>query len=96
MKKTILDNRRITIRDIADDVGISFGSWKVIYPDVLGMKRAAAKIVLKLQNFEQKQRRKDIDQEMLTTYNDYPALLKNCVYAYDIETNYPNENVQKS
>ena len=26
MKKMILDNRRITIREVADDVGISFGS----------------------------------------------------------------------
>ena len=26
MKKMILDNRRVTIRKVADDVGISFGS----------------------------------------------------------------------
>ena len=49
----ILDNRRITIRDLADDVGISFGSCQAIFMDVLGMKRAAAKIVPKLLNFEQ-------------------------------------------
>ena len=53
----ILDNRRITIRAVADSVGISFGSCHVIFTDVLGMKCAATKIVPKLQNFEQKQRR---------------------------------------
>ena len=52
----IFSNCRITIRDVADDVGILFGSCQAIYMDVLGMKRAAAKIVLKLLNFEQEQR----------------------------------------
>lgn len=49
-KKIIFDNRRITIRGVADDVGTSFGSCQVIFTDVYGMKRAAAKIVLKLLN----------------------------------------------
>ena len=40
------------------------------------MKRATAKIVSKLLNFEQKQCRMDIAQEMLTTFNDDPGMLK--------------------
>ena len=44
--------------------------------DVQGIKRAAAKIVPKLLNFEQKQRRMDISQDMLTMLNDDPDLLK--------------------
>ena len=67
VKKMILDNRRITIREVADNVGISFGSCQVILMDVLGMKRAAAK---------QTQRRMEITQEMLTTFNDNPDLLR--------------------
>ena len=67
----ILDNRRITIKEVADDVGISFGSYQAIFTDVFGMKRSAAKIVSKLLNFEQKQR-----QEML---NDDPHLLKKII-----------------
>ena len=51
MKKIILDNRRIPIREVADDIGISFGSCQSIFTDVLGMKLAAANIVLKLLNF---------------------------------------------
>ena len=39
VKKMILENRRITIREVADDVGISFGSCQAIFSDVLGMKR---------------------------------------------------------
>ena len=51
VKKMILDNRRSTIREVADDVGVSFGSSQAIFTDVLGMERAAAKIVSKLLNF---------------------------------------------
>ena len=55
VKKMILDNRRrIHIREVADDVGISLGSCQTIFTDVLGMKHKAAKIVPKLLNFEQK------------------------------------------
>ena len=70
----ISSNRRITIREVADDVGISFGSCQTIFMDVLGKKRVVAKISSKFLNFMQKQRR--IAQEMLTTFNDDPDLLK--------------------
>ena len=40
VKKKILNNRWITIREVADEIGISFGSCQVIFTDVLGMKRA--------------------------------------------------------
>ena len=48
MKKMILNNRRITIREVADDVGLTFGSCQAIFMDVLGMKRTATEIVPKL------------------------------------------------
>ena len=58
------------------------------------MKRAAAKIVPNLLNFEQKQRRIDTALEMLTTFNDEPNLIKKVItsdesglYGYDIEAN---------
>ena len=57
------------------------------------MKRAAAKIVPKLLNFEQEQRGMEIAQEILTTFNEDPDLLKNLITGdeswmcgYDIET----------
>ena len=55
VKKMILDNHRVTTREIAADVGISFGSCQSIFTDALGMKRVAASIVTKLKNFVQKQ-----------------------------------------
>ena len=57
----ILNNRRITIREVVDDVGAYRSAHaKHYFTTVLGMKRAAAKIVQKLLNFKQKQRRMDI------------------------------------
>ena len=79
VKKIILENRRIAIREVADDVGILFGICQAIFTDVLGMKHAAAKIVPKLLNFEQKQCRMDIAQEMLTTFNYDLDLLKKVI-----------------
>ena len=52
VKKMILDKCRITIKKVADNA-ISFGSCQAIFTDILGMKRAAAKIVPKLRNFQQ-------------------------------------------
>ena len=62
--KIILDSRWITIRKIADYV---ICKHQAIFTDVLNIKSAAAKIVPNWINFEQKQRRIDIAQEMLTT-----------------------------
>ena len=45
VKKTILDNHWITIKQVADDVGLSFDSCQAIFTDVLDMKRATTKIV---------------------------------------------------
>ena len=56
----ILDDRGSVVKQVADDVGISFGSYQEILKDVLGMKRASAKIASKLLNFKQKQPRMDI------------------------------------
>ena len=52
--------------------------WSNFY-EFLGMKRATVKIVPKLQNFDQKQRRMDLAQEMLMTFNDDPHLLKKVI-----------------
>ena len=52
VKEMVMNDRRITIREVADDVGISIGSCHAIFSNVLGMKRVAAKFVPKLLNFE--------------------------------------------
>ncbi|XP_018347274.1 PREDICTED: uncharacterized protein LOC108751537 [Trachymyrmex septentrionalis] len=48
VKEIVLKNRRITIREIADDLNISFGSCQSILTDVLGMTRVSVKFVPKL------------------------------------------------
>ena len=88
VNKMILDNRRITNWEVADDAGISFASCQ------------ASKTVSKLQKFEQKQCRMDIAQKMLMTFNNDPDLLKKvetgdeswmCGYGY-----HPNGGIQNS
>ena len=51
---------RITIREVADDAGISFGLCQANFTNVLGMKRVVEVIVPELLNFKQKHRRMDI------------------------------------
>ena len=89
----MLKNRRITIREVAEDVGISVGSCYDILSDVLGMRRVSAKFVPKLLNFDEKNRRMTIAQEMLNEVNEDPDFLKRVitgdeswVYGYDVET----------
>ena len=38
VKEMVMNDRRITIREVADDVGISIGSCHKIFSNVLGMK----------------------------------------------------------
>ena len=45
VKRMILNKRRMTIREVANYVGLSFGSCQAIFTDVLNMKHAAGKIV---------------------------------------------------
>ena len=93
VKEMVMNDRRITISEVADDVGISIGLCHEIFSNVLGMKRVAAKFVPKLLNFEQKQRRMEVAQESLNKVNDDAELLKRIitgdetwVYGYDVET----------
>ena len=57
VKKIVLVNRRITVREVAEDLNISIGSWHSIFINDLGMTRVAVKFVPKLLNFDQNQHR---------------------------------------
>ena len=46
-----LDNRRIAIREVANDVSLSFGACRAIFTNVLDMKRVAVKIGSKIAKF---------------------------------------------
>ena len=93
VKKLILGDRRITIREVVDDVDISFASCQAIFTNVLCMKYAVGVIVPKLLHFKRTQRRIYIAQKMLTTFDNDLDLLKkfitgdeSWVYGYDSET----------
>ncbi|KAG5315042.1 SETMR methyltransferase, partial [Pseudoatta argentina] len=55
VKKIVLANRRITVREVAEDLNISIGSCHSIFTNDLGMRRVTAKFIPKLLNFDQKQ-----------------------------------------
>ena len=64
VKKIVLANRRITVREVVEDLNISIGSCHSIFTNDLGMRRVA-KFVPKLLNFDQKQHRINIAKELL-------------------------------
>ncbi|UYV75875.1 hypothetical protein LAZ67_13001632 [Cordylochernes scorpioides] len=93
VEKIILANRRITVREVAEDLNISIGSCHSIFINDLGMRRVAAKFVPKLLNCNQKQHRMNIANEMLDSVREDPNLLQRVitgdeawVYGYDVET----------
>ena len=53
VRKIVLINRRITVREVAEDLNISIGSYRSIFTNNLGMRRVATKFVPKLLNFDQ-------------------------------------------
>ncbi|XP_011193842.1 protein GVQW3-like [Zeugodacus cucurbitae] len=58
IKDLVLKTSRLTIRDLADEVGISKGSANTILKDVLGLKRVKSRLVPKTLNFLEKRRQK--------------------------------------
>ena len=54
VKKIVFVNRRITVREVAEDLNISNGSCHSIFTNDLGITRVDAKFVPKLLNFDQK------------------------------------------
>ncbi|UYV79546.1 hypothetical protein LAZ67_17003073 [Cordylochernes scorpioides] len=76
VEKIILANRRITVREVAEDLNISIGSGHSNFINDLGMRRVAAKFVPKLLNCDQKQHRMN---EMLDSVRDDPNLLQRVI-----------------
>ncbi|XP_011069097.1 PREDICTED: putative uncharacterized protein FLJ37770 [Acromyrmex echinatior] len=104
VKKIVLANRRITVREVAEDLNISIGSCHSIFTNDLVMRRVA-KFVPKLLNFDQKQHRINIAKELLDSVRDDPNVLQKIitgdeswVYGYDVESklNHPNGSCRTS
>jgi len=88
-----MQDRRITVRELADEVGVSIGSVHTILTADLGLRRVSAKFVPKLLTMEQKQLRLEIAQDMLDCVESDSNFLntvitgdESWVYGYDPET----------
>ena len=89
----IMQDRRLTVRELADEVGVSIGSVHTILTADLGLIRVSTKFVPKLLTMEQKQLRLEIAQDMLdcvkSDFNFLNTVItgdESWVYGYDPET----------
>ncbi|UYV77183.1 TSTA3 [Cordylochernes scorpioides] len=71
IKSSIKDNPRITIRELPEDLYISFGTCQTIIKNDLHLKRSPAKFVPHLLMNEQKEHRKETDAAQTRALFDY-------------------------
>jgi len=89
----VMQDRRITVRELADEVGVSNGSVNTILTVDFGLRRVSAEFVPKLLMMEQKQVPLEIAQDMLDCIESDSKFLytvitgeESWVYGYDPET----------
>ena len=68
--------RRLTIQEISEEVGLSTFSAHSIVTEDLAMKSVSAKFVPKLLTAEQNQLRVEVQQEMLESNKQWPRLVE--------------------
>ena len=95
VREKVLEDRRITIQEIAGEVGISTGSVHTILTKDLNLRRVSAKVVPKMLTGQQKELRKEIAEDMLDCANNdaefIPTIIngdETWVYGYDPETKF--------
>ena len=91
--KMIRSNRRLTIREISEDLNISYGSVQNILTTDLNVRRVSAKLVPRVLRVEQKQQLLSISLELRDRAASDSSYLENVimedetwVYGYDPET----------
>ena len=75
VRTLVMQDRRVTVRELAEEVGISTGSVHSILTDDLAMQRVSAKFVPKLLTMEQRQLHLEDVQDMLDSANSDPEFL---------------------
>ena len=79
VKQVVRADRRMTVRMIASELGINRDTvWKIITED-LGMRKICAKMVPKLLNNDQKQRRVEVCEDILQRVETEPDLLERVI-----------------
>ena len=88
-----MQDRRITVRELTDEVGVSIGSVHTILTVDLGSRRVSTKFVPKLLTVEKKQLHLEITQDVLDCVESDSNFLntvitddESWVYGYDPET----------
>jgi len=89
----IRKNRRLTVREVADEVGISIGYCHQIFTQKRQMRRVSAKFLACLLTDDQKENCVEISQELLANANGNENFFKNIITAdetwvcgYDVKT----------
>jgi len=70
-------NCGLTVREVADEVGISIGSCHQIFTEKPQMRRVSAKFMSRLLNDDQKENHVEISQELLANADGNENFLKN-------------------
>jgi len=91
--QTILADRRQTIHDVCDIVGLSYGTIQCILADNLNMRHISTRFVLRLLSDDQKALRISVYRELKQQARDHPNFISNIItgdetwmYGYDPET----------
>ncbi|UYV70069.1 hypothetical protein LAZ67_7001701 [Cordylochernes scorpioides] len=91
--KLVCEDRRITVREVAEEAGISFGLTQSIMKDILGVRRLNTVLIPKDLTFDQKNARKETASLNLEATTDDPEVLKRVItgnktfiYSFDSET----------
>lgn len=93
VRQMVRGDRRLTVRMIASELAVNHDCvWKIITED-LGMRKICAKMVPKLLNDDQKERRMEVCQDILECIDTEPDLLQRVItgdeswiFEYDPET----------
>jgi hypothetical protein len=97
VRDVIRRNRHLTVREVADEVGIGIESCHKIITEKLQLRRVSAKFVPRLLTDDQRENRVEISQELLANGKGNENFLKNIitgddawVYGYDVESKIPS------
>ena len=88
----LINNRKLTIRELAEDLNIAYGSIQDIVVNDLGLRRVATKLVPKELNFMQKRDRVVIAKDMISKAESDPTFIKRIItgdktWAYETTRN---------
>jgi len=93
VREMLINNRKLTIRELLEDLNIAYGSIQNIVVNGLGLRRVAAKLIPKELNFIQKRDRVVIAKHMISKAESDPTFIKRIitgdetwVYEYDMQS----------